>query len=1051
MMNLNHRIWRPWRLGLLLLVILSGNASMVFCQENPFIFRHISIEDGLAGNDVRSITQDRKGFMWFATDNGLQKYDGYAFTSYHHNPADSLTISSDNLYSLVLDKQNNIWMISFLAGINRLDPIANKSVTISSLIKNSFKEFFLTKLLRADGLGNIWLFNATGIACYNTATNQLTLLKNIFPPEFKPSIYDAKFDPVKNQIWMADRNDGICMYDLNKQISFNRDNNPDHVPVFDLPCQPIQIYLDREKNLWISNFEGDLMRYNIDSQKTSAYQFVPSLNNMVPTKVSPKPAHNASVDIGSIIEDEHGNIWLAGGHRGLFEYVVQKDSFALIPPDYNHSNGLHLTDVINCLYEDKEGNIWVGTDKGVNFFNPSRQAFHFFENDPENKLEDRKKETMDFLQTDQGDLWVASWGAGIAVFDPNLKIKNHFLHHQDPSLSIEEPGNRVWDFLKDKDGRIWMGCQHAYLSSFDPRTKIWRNYHPDELYKNTIMNMRADNNSTIWLALYSGIGKWDTQTHQAVYYNEFIPYEGVSTSTASDILPDQTGNIWVGTLGLGLQKFEKSANRFTRIFIPEKNNKYSISSAVINCMIPINDSMIAIGTGSGGVDLFNMHTNQFYSINAADGLPSNNIGALYFIAPNNLWASAGNMLCRINLQSRKVTRFGSQDGLKDVDLSSCRHFYRLKDGRMLAGYAGGFLYFNPDSIMAGAPPSDVTLTGLNIFDQSFVIDSILQHSDSIILSYKQNFINIQFASLGYLEANRINYYYQLEGIDQNWVNARGQRFATYTNLPAGSYRFKVKCENSEAVFCKGTTFLFIHINPPYWRTWWFELLLVLLGAGALYALYRYRINQLLRLQTVRNEISKDLHDDVGSTLSSISILSEEAKYKMKAGQQEQSVSIMSKINSYAQEMVEKMGDIVWAVNADHDSIQEIIPRLKNFFIETCTSKGIRLQFHPDPGFDKKILPMQARKNIYLICKEAINNAVKYSGCHEITVRFKMVPGGMEISIADDGKGFDPSLNAHGNGLGNMQARATEMKGSLVVYSGQGSSTITLRIPVPKIR
>jgi ligand-binding sensor domain-containing protein len=1043
-LNCNARV-----ICLFVIAAISGGSS-VYPQNNPFVFRHITVEDGLAGNDVRSIIQDSKGFMWFATDNGLQKYDGYNFTTYHHIAIDSQSISSDNLNCLMQDKQKNIWSISFLSGFNRLDPITNKSVLISDIKRGSLKELFLPTTTCLDTKGNVWLVAANNIACYESATGQMTFLKPIIPKSFQPYFENAQYDADKNQLWIADANYGICMYDLNKKSFYSRDNNPDHIPLLSVKCKPIIIYLDKEKNLWIHNFSGYLLKYNLISNTSESFNLYETSNGIINLRNPPVSTENKAVSITTIKEDSHGHIWVAAGTAGLLRYIPQKDSFEVTSAASPFANGLHLNSIIHCIDEDTEGNIWIGTDKGINVFNPYRQQFHFFENDPAKRFSQSAVETMDFIQTKTGDLWVGTWGGGITVFDADLKMQRNMMHQNGNVVSLAEPGSRVWSLLANEQGNILAGCQHGFLSVVDPLTKSIVNFHPEGLRNLTIENLRSDDRENIWMALYAGIGKWDTKKDSFSSFMKFVPYGGVDSATASDVLPDHRGNIWVGTLGLGLQKFDVSRNRFTEIFVPEKAGLHNISSALINCMVPINDSLIAIGSGSG-IDIFNTSSKQFSSIGTLDGLPSNNVLALYFIPPYDLWATAGNMICKINLENKHIIRFGPQDGIRSLDFSSCHHFYRMTDGRLLAGYAGGFLFFHPDSVNAGEPPANVSFTGLQIFDHHIAIDSLLQQNDTISLSYKQNFITIQYASLSYWEANRTNYFYKLEGIDKAWVNAHDQRFATYTNLQGSTYIFRVKCENSDGVPCKEITSLILIIRPPFWQTWWFKMSIALIFGLVLYVLYRYRIDQILKLQHVRNEISKDLHDDVGSTLSSITILSQVAKDKMEEGLHEQSSSIMSKINNYAQEMVEKMGDIVWAVNAVNDNALDIIQRLKNAFMQTTTSKGILLQFFPDPSFEKLILPIQVRKNMYLICKEAINNAIKYAGCSQISVSFILTGSQAELRIADNGKGFDQRKLAYGNGLTNMRARATEIKGKLIIDSAIAGTTVVLCMHVPRNR
>ncbi|HVM89896.1 MAG TPA: triple tyrosine motif-containing protein [Puia sp.] len=662
-----------------------------------------------------------------------------------------------------------------------------------------------------------------------------------------------------------------------------------------------------------------------------------------------------------------------------------------------------------------------------------------------------KLETTDIIQKSDGKFLVATWGGGVILFDQKLNPQLYLSYKNGKRNSIAEPGDRAWSMIEDQQKRIWIGCQHSYLTIVDKDIKSFSQLHPPSLGNYTILNMHLDSRQNIWLSLYAGIGKYDPEKNIFSLYQNFHPVNEVQSATSSDILPDKNGNIWVATLGLGLQKFDPAENKFTEMYVPEKNNPQSIPSQVINCMTPINDSMMAMGTASGGIAIFNSHTKKFFTISASDGLPSNNISALYFVPPATIWAAMINRICKVDLVTKNVTRFGAEDGIRDIDFSSCHHMYRSADGRIFVGYTGGFLYFHPDSVSNREKPANIILTGIKIFDHPYSIDSFSHHSDTVQLSYKQNFLTIYFASLSYLQSSRINYYYQLEGVDKNWVNAHDQRFATYTNLQGGSYVFKVKCANTEGVEANTITSLVLIIHPPFWTTWWFELLLVIGLAAILYFFYRYRINQLLRVQSVRNAISKDLHDDVGATLSSITILSKVANDKINDGLQEQSSAILSKINSYSEDMVEKMGDIVWAVNSSHESVSDILSRLKNFFVETAASKNIHMEFSIGTELEKKNLPMNIRRNIYLICKEAINNAMKYAFCSTIKVALQMEEKMLKLDISDNGVGFDQNTVKNGNGLSNMKARAAEMKAILEISSTPAGTHLSIRLPIPRFR
>jgi signal transduction histidine kinase len=326
----------------------------------------------------------------------------------------------------------------------------------------------------------------------------------------------------------------------------------------------------------------------------------------------------------------------------------------------------------------------------------------------------------------------------------------------------------------------------------------------------------------------------------------------------------------------------------------------------------------------------------------------------------------------------------------------------------------------------------------------------LHGTDTAIFSYRQNFISIQYSSLSFTDPGT-RYYYQLEGIDPGWVDAGQSRVASYTNLADGHYLFKVKCENADRVPSRKITFLHLIIVPPFWRTGWFYGLVLVLIESLLYALYRYRIDQILAMHAMRNKISKDLHDDLGATLSSIAVLSEIARNSIQRGSPQQSFPILEKISTYSRDMVDKMRDIVWAVNPSNDSLENIIKRLQVYSSEACGDKGIQFGLQLKDDFVNQAVPMSMRKNLYLICKEAIHNAIIHADCSRILALFDVSAGFIHVTITDDGKGFDPEGQVSGNGLNNMRSRAAEMRATLEITPGEPGTIVELRLAVPKIR
>jgi signal transduction histidine kinase/ligand-binding sensor domain-containing protein len=998
-------------------------------QPPAWSFRHITAYEGLASNTVRGIIQDERGFMWISTFNGLQRYDGYEYATYHHDPLDSNSLSTDGSTCLLRDLDGNIWLSSWPWGFTIFDPVTGKSRRVYDPSLSDAQGACM------DKTGNIWMIASASLGEYERRSHQLILFKHSLPEDVsftRVMIYDS----AGNGLYLNSVNYGICFFDLSDKQLYYRLHNPRHIPLLNMPISSGPVLIDRRHGLWMFTPAHQMFRCDLDSNKITEF-------------IIPAQRSKGRLSFDCALQDSKGAIWFGSGEGELFRYSPKVGYIEYIPPNVQDPYGFHSDGVVNCLYEDGEGNIWTGTARGIDIFNPKRQKFHSVSIvDPHTPAVDPTHSLLNFLERPNGDIWIATFGDGIFVVDKSLQFKVHYTADKgNPHNPRHLPHDDVWSLLQKPDGRIIIGSQHGWISLYDPATGIFDNQQPPELHKLTVANLAFDKNKNVWMALYLGLGKWDRKKDSFTYYPQFIPFQGVVPTVPIDLTIDDHNGIWVATIAHGLQRFDLAAERFVEIDTPQNHCPNSISSVALQSIIRMNDTLLAMGTSDAGIDILNQSTGKFTYITTRDGLPSNNVSALFYHS-HQLWAATEQGLCRIDLLSKQITAYGPEDGISGNDFTDMLRFYKLKDGHLLAGYKGGLVYFDPDSTGLREPPKDVTITNIRVFEQSLSPDSILHGSDTARFSYRQNFIGIHYASLSYAASDQMRYYYQLEGVDKNWVDAGSRRFADYTDLPGGRYLFKVRCENRDRISCAHLTSFYIIIDPPFWRTGWFYLLIAALLLGLLYAAYRYRIRQILQLQAVRNKISKDIHDDVGATLSSISILSEVAKNKIEQGEEGQSYSLLTKISSHSREMVEKMSDIIWSIKTSNDTIENIIQRLKNFALTTCSARDIALQFHADEKILHMTLPMEVTKNTYLIGKEAVNNAIKHANCRKITVGFTAHPWTLEITITDDGAGFDIQSKKTGNGLLNIEQRTKEIAGSLVIQSGKGQTRIVVRIPIP---
>jgi signal transduction histidine kinase len=445
-----------------------------------------------------------------------------------------------------------------------------------------------------------------------------------------------------------------------------------------------------------------------------------------------------------------------------------------------------------------------------------------------------------------------------------------------------------------------------------------------------------------------------------------------------------------------------------------------------------------------------METGKFKRYLVKNGLPNNVVYGILTDDDGNLWMSTNNGLSSFNPAKNKFRNFDVNDGLQSNEFNH-EAFAKDRDGRMYFGGVNGLNYFYPKDISTNPIAPNVVITDIKInnktitgFSEYASLPKALYLTDSIRLPHDQNMIGFEFAALDFSAPMKNQYQYKLEGFNDNWINSYNTHTATYTNLDPGTYVFRVKGSNKDGIWNEDGASLTITILPPWYETWWFRTLMVLTFLFAVYAIYRYRLQQALKLVAVRNRIATDLHDEIGSNLSNISIFSNVAQ---QIDDNKKNVSLLKKISEYSQASQESMSDIVWMINPDNDRFENIMTQMRRYAAEIFEALNCNFVISFDEKLNGIKLNMDERKNLYLIYKEAINNLAKYSGCSEVSIELKLYRGMINMVLKDNGKGFDLDAVGKGNGLTNMRKRADMLKGRLTINTSPGKGTeIELNFP-----
>ncbi|MBS1946305.1 MAG: hypothetical protein JST47_00925 [Bacteroidetes bacterium] len=991
--------------------------------QSQYIFQHVTAEDGLIPGPKISTMQDAEGYYWFASSRLLQRFDGKNFITYKYHFKNKPGYDADWSVKPIEDKEGNIWARS-PEGINifkrkerRLERLYMSDAPDSntSNICNVFK----------DVHDNIWIISSRNIFRYDHSS-----AKPVFVATMNENFSHAVYDRGRNRFWiLLDEMPHEMVYFDCKSEKFGKVPELSLISLFSKD-NPVSLFkIDADNNLWVSNYIGDLCMYDPASGKVIYYNV---LHNR----------HNGKTNLPNSavfdLSDNGNSIWFTSDfHSGLIRFDKKTKSFSFLRNDNGSEYGLHYESESYDIYQDRDRNIWVNTDMGMNIFNPQLNRFKYFDARQAKAVPPFSSDVTSFFESSKNEIWVGTWGAGVFRYDSNFNLLAHYTYREKDKASFGEPFNKAWSFGEDRSGKIWIGCQYAMLSVLNTGTGKFKNEYVPDFQKQTIMQMTNDQKGNFWFGLHSGfLGEWNADSNKfCVYKNLYGPGEK-NIHAIDGLCVDKNNKVWVATGDDKLRCFDPDKKIFTTT---------ALSGVHVLLFSIVNDSLIIGGTLGSGAFVYNINNRQKRFFTTEDGLTSNTVYGAVAQNEHNIWVLTNESIERIDMVSGNIRKFGSGDGIKDHVFG--RAICQLKNGTMLIASNSGVIYFRPDGLIPRKAPPNVTITALRIDQNDVSVDSLAQLKETD-LAHSQNSIAIEFGSLSFSERKDIEYFYKLDGSDKKWIAAGNQQSVMYASLAPGKYTFQVRSQNRDGLRSPGITSLIIVISPAWWQTWWAYLLWACMAISIVYSVYNYRKANKTALSRVRQKIASDLHDDIGSTLNSISVYSEVAGRQLNENSQN-AKALIEKIGAVSRNMIENMNDIVWAINPRNDQFGHIIQKMQYFAGELLSGKNILLQFSIDEKIKSINLTMEKRKNFYLIFKEAVNNAYKYSMCKTVNVVLAAGTGKLVMIITDDGCGFDIlQEKTHGNGLKNMHDRAKEIGADIDIKSWEAKGTrLELSLPL----
>jgi signal transduction histidine kinase/ligand-binding sensor domain-containing protein/DNA-binding NarL/FixJ family response regulator len=794
-------------------------------------FTHLTTADGLSQSDIYAILQDHQGFMWFATQDGLDRYDGNTFVVYKNNPADPASISADLLQDLLEDDQGYLWIATNGGGVDRFDPKTQRFTRYQHDPNNSNSlSGDYVKSIAKDAHGYLWFGTANdGLDKFDPATGTFTHYRNDSDGRFVGTI-NSIIEDHQGDIWFTGT-DGL--YQLNPHTG--------QTTRVSTTIYADYLHEDQDGNLWLLAWSPvvGLIKYDPQAKQLTQYPIVGGA---------------AGVASSQILDDGQNGFWVASS-LGLYHFDRQTERFTQqFQHDETNPDSLNDNYVVS-IYQDRSGLLWVGTGTGgLNLLNFQQEQFGLNRHDPTDPNSFAPGAVTAIYEDPDGIVWVGYSPRALDRWDRKTGLVTHYVPGPANENSLGD-GFNVDTIYKDSQGYIWLGGWGGSLVRFDERSGQFKRYpfnadDPNSLPSDATLSINADRSGNLWIGTNVGLSRLDPATDRFTNYRPDPSNPTGETNSVRVIFQDRSGTLWLATWGGVLDRFDDQTNSFVS-YKPDSSDPHKLHGGGIFAINEDQAGTLWMG-GSDGLYRYNRADNTFTRYTESQGLASSSIQGILGDDAGRLWISTNKGLSRFDPQTETFRNYDVSNGLQGNEFSQTS-YARGKNGEMLFGGDNGFNAFIPGNIKDDPYVPPVVVTKFQIFNKPVPIgsDSVLKQSisntDALTLPYSDNVFSFEFAALSYANSAKNQYRYRLDGLESNWNEVDSKhRQAIYTNLSAGDYTFLVQASNDDGVWNNTGTSIKITITPPWWEMLWFRILLALALILLVVAAYQFRVRSLRR-------------------------------------------------------------------------------------------------------------------------------------------------------------------------------------------------------------
>lgn len=976
-----------------------------------------TVADGLLRDIVYRIKQDSRGFLWFCTAEGISRFDGAGMTNFTVRDGLPARFVHD-----FLETRDGAILIATGKGLARLNPNGQRSSQENPLFTVILPDRETAEritVLFEDRSGKIFAGTSDGLFKLTESTLEAVDLG------VSSIVVTDIIEDRRGSLWVG-TNKGLfrLAQDGDVRRMTTTDNLQDDSIYSLLEDRDGQIWVGfrpvvkgglclldaefgnervkecfiKEKDGLSSNWITDLLQTNDGRIWAAAvsglclWQGERGGKGVCKTYNS---ENNLCDGINSLAEDKDGNLWAAGcGAKKIARYGFTT---------YTVKDGLGY-DKVNSIFEDREGRLFISTAI-------YKRKISLFDGEKFLTITPRLSESVNdvgwgWQQTvwqDSKDMWWIPTGVGVFRTPPVDFEKLVNVTAQKQPGGIE--GNEAFRLFEDARGDVWVGGggredNNIIIWRWERSSGIWHDYTRQIGSKRLVSAFVEDANGSIWIGTGSddsvGYYKGILLRYRDGELRVFEEKDGAPRGWTRDLFVDSRGRLWIASTEDGLLRLDDTNS--DRLNFVRYTPAEGLTSSATACVTEDEFGRIYVGTWRG-IDRLDLETGHIENFTTADGLPAGFVETAYRDRQNNLW-------------------FATSDGLAR---------------------------FRPEPVRKRNPPT-ILITNLRIAGEALPI-SILGEKEipPLDLAPDQNQISIDFLGLGASLGEELKYEYRFAG--SNWTSVGDERTVNFANLKAGEYRFEVRAVTADKIYSLAPAVVSYRIAAPIWQRLWFIASVIFLIAVLIYLFYSYRLNKLLEIERTRTRIASDLHDDIGTNLSKISLMTEIVNLQL-ADENRKHKQMLASIAEISRQSVTSMSDIVWAINPQRDSLHDLTSRMINHVEQLFEERDeVKVNFHiPDQNTQIRI-PMDIRRDLYLILKEAVGNAAKHSNCKNLEISLLLEGGSILLMVSDNGRGFDPGEDSEGNGLNNMRRRAEQSGGSFQIESQKDKgTTIKVRFP-----